>query len=153
MSAVSPEAKAKQKAAKEAYAKSPRGKYSMRKSQAKARGIEFLLTFEDWWQVWQDSGHYDQMGKGLDDYCMGRKGDVGPYAVGNVEIVLVRTNLKDQIKNGRHVTACLTNEQVASILKMCSEGVPQVVAAKQFGIRPNHVWRLINGHRGSLSME
>jgi hypothetical protein len=56
---------------------------SQRRNAAK-RGIPFELTFAQWWQIWQDSGKWAQRGR--TGYVMCRKGDVGPYAVGNVFI-------------------------------------------------------------------
>ena len=62
-------------------------KYLSHKSGAASRGIPFLFTFEQWWEIWQHSGHWHERGHGKDKYCMARPGDIGPYAVGNVKIV------------------------------------------------------------------
>lgn len=51
----------------------------------KVRNIGWELTLWQWWTIWQDSGHWDERGSGR-GYQMCRKGDVGPYAVGNVFI-------------------------------------------------------------------
>ncbi|MGQ7908603.1 hypothetical protein [Burkholderia sp. BC1] len=61
-------------------------KFNSQKYSAKQRGIEFHLTFEQWWNIWQQSGVYHLRGVGKDKYCMGRFGDVGAYALGNVYI-------------------------------------------------------------------
>jgi hypothetical protein len=58
---------------------------------AARRGIGWELTFEQWWALWEESGHWLERGKGQ-GYCMCRNGDVGPYAVGNVSIALSREN-------------------------------------------------------------
>lgn len=65
----------------------PRVKFSSHKSNAKKVGTEFLLTFEEWWKIWSDSGHYHERGQHRGQYVMARIGDKGPYAVGNVKIV------------------------------------------------------------------
>lgn len=49
------------------------------------RGIGWELTFGQWWQLWTASGRWSERGRG-NSYMMCRKGDVGPYAVGNVFI-------------------------------------------------------------------
>jgi len=67
------------------------------KHHAKKRSISFLMTFEEWLQIWNESAHIDQRGRGRGKYCMARIGDAGPYAIDNVKIVLCETNLKEQI--------------------------------------------------------
>jgi hypothetical protein len=69
-----------------------RRKYSAHKSSAKQRGIPFLLTFEQWWQIWQKSGHWEERGH---PYMMMRSKDEGPYAVGNVRIATGAQNAED----------------------------------------------------------
>src|ERR1700761_1832283 len=58
------------------------------KGNAATRGIEFLLTYEEWLKFWQDSGKLDQRGRGRSKYVMARFGDTGPYALGNIKIIL-----------------------------------------------------------------
>ena len=75
--------------------------YASHKCSAKKRGIPFLLTFEEWHKIWQDSGKL--RGRGSDLYCMARHNDTGPYAIGNVSIITNHENLslgnKDRWKN------------------------------------------------------
>lgn len=56
-----------------------------RNAAVRRRGIEWQLTLMDWWTVWQESGRWTERGLGR-GYMMCRKGDLGPYAVGNVFI-------------------------------------------------------------------
>jgi hypothetical protein len=74
---------------------SPAMLYYDQKKAAGKRGIGWNLTFPQWMAAWNSSGKFGQRGKGKDDYCMGRKGDVGPYAEGNVYICTVSQNVKD----------------------------------------------------------
>lgn len=67
------------------------------KARAAKRGIEFLLTFEEWLKIWTASGHLHERGKFKHQYCMARHGDCGPYAVGNVSIVTMEENQRSQI--------------------------------------------------------
>ena len=62
------------------------------RAHAKARGISFELGLWEWWTIWKSSGHWEERGRGENNYCMCRKGDVGPYAAGNVFIALFREN-------------------------------------------------------------
>lgn len=48
--------------------------------------IEFRLSFDEWFQIWTDSGFASQMGVGRGKYCMSRLNDIGHYEVGNVFI-------------------------------------------------------------------
>lgn len=74
-------------------------KYHQQKGNAKSRGVDFHLTFEEWWDIWQQSGFWDKRGKQVGQYCMSRIGDTGPYAVGNVFIQLASDNMMDRWRN------------------------------------------------------
>jgi hypothetical protein len=67
--------------------------YRHQKNNADKRGIEFPITFPQWWGVWQKSGKWDERGRG--QYVMARNGDVGSYSVGNVYICTQSQNSKD----------------------------------------------------------
>lgn len=67
--------------------------YTQHKSNAKTRGIEMLLTFEEWKAIWINSGKWEKRGKGSDKYCMCRVGDKGHYSLGNVFIDLNKNNV------------------------------------------------------------
>lgn len=65
------------------------------KNNAANRGIGWELTLWQWWTIWQQSGKWEQRGRGQ-GYVMCRKGDVGPYAVGNVFIATARENSSEK---------------------------------------------------------
>jgi hypothetical protein len=69
--------------------------YHRHKSAARRRRIPFLLTFEQWWEIWFFSGKWEQRGRRKGQYCMARFGDLGGYEVGNVRIILGRDNLAE----------------------------------------------------------
>lgn len=71
--------------------------WHFQKARASKRGIEFLLTFEEWLKIWTDSGHLHERGRLKHQYCMARNGDCGPYAVGNVSIMTMEENQRSQI--------------------------------------------------------
>lgn len=60
----------------------PNFKYHVHKNGAKRRGIGFLLTFEEWWEIWEP--FWEQRGKEKHSLVMCRYGDTGPYAKDNV---------------------------------------------------------------------
>jgi hypothetical protein len=61
--------------------------YQTQKANAKRRGIAFLLSFDQWLEIWIASGYWTQRGRGSKFYCMSRINDIGAYEVGNVLIV------------------------------------------------------------------
>ena len=73
-------------------------RFNQHARDASIRGIPFLLTYEEWCYIWDQSGHWDQRGRGPGKYCMSRIGDTGPYAVGNVYINLFSENSRDAHK-------------------------------------------------------
>lgn len=77
--------------------RTPRGAYLAQKRNAAVRGIGWELTFWQWWTIWQESGHWEQRGRGS-GYVMCRKGDEGPYAVGNV---FIATSIEN-VSTGKH---------------------------------------------------
>ena len=63
-----------------------RHKYHCHKSKAKQRGIPFELTFDEWWDIWQQSGKWEQRGCTTGGYVMSRHNDEGAYSMDNVFI-------------------------------------------------------------------
>lgn len=80
----------------------PRDRYNQHKYNATKSGREFRLTFDEWWDIWEKSGHYEDRGRSVGCYCMSRVGDLGAYEVGNVFIQLWTSNSSDGWKNGKH---------------------------------------------------
>lgn len=68
--------------------------YIQQKANAGRRGIEWNLNLAEWWDIWQKSGKWELRGRG-EGYCMGRSGDAGTYAVGNVYICTIGQNFSD----------------------------------------------------------
>ena len=63
------------------------------KTNAKRRGIEFQFSFNEWLNVWESSGKLKYRGRNHGKYCMARYNDCGPYAIGNVKIILHTENV------------------------------------------------------------
>lgn len=64
------------------------------RASAKARGIGFEMTFDEWREIWKKSGHWRDRGNRKGQYVMARHGDAGPYAVGNVSIIAFEENVR-----------------------------------------------------------
>ncbi len=77
----------------------PEVQYKQQQTHAKQREIEFNLTFDQWYSIWVESGHYEDRGKRIGQYCMSRCGDKGAYEVGNVFIQLHSKNVSDGFKH------------------------------------------------------
>jgi hypothetical protein len=71
-------------------------KFIDHRTSARNRGLDFNLTFSEWWDIWEQSGHWEQRGRRRDQYVMSRKNDIGPYEVGNVFIQLASGNSYDR---------------------------------------------------------
>jgi hypothetical protein len=76
-------------------------KYNVHKNGAKSRNIEWLFTFDTWWDMWEQSGKWSQRGNKRGCYVMARIGDIGPYCPTNVRIILAEDNHKEAKINGR----------------------------------------------------
>jgi hypothetical protein len=63
-----------------------RYKYHCHKGKAKHRGIAFELTFDEWWDIWQQSGKWEERGCRKGGYVMSRHNDEGSYSINNVFI-------------------------------------------------------------------
>jgi len=72
-----------------------RKRYTQHKSNAKMRGVEFLLTFEQWKDWWIATGKWEQRGKLRGQYVMRRHGDIGPYSIDNVFCGVTEENVRD----------------------------------------------------------
>lgn len=70
----------------------PLGAYNNQIRNARFRKIEWNFKLWTWWQVWQQSGKWEQRGRSGDAYVMARPFDSGPYEPGNVYITTLRDN-------------------------------------------------------------
>ena len=69
---------------------SPRARYRQHKANAAARGIEFDMTFREWWDIW--ALHFHNRGSRPGQMQMCRTADEGGYRPGNVRIDTVEAN-------------------------------------------------------------
>ena len=71
--------------------RAPLGAWRSQANNARARGIAWELGLWEWWTFWQESGRWNERGRGQ-GYVMCRKNDQGPYALDNVFIALAVEN-------------------------------------------------------------
>lgn len=87
--------------------------YHSQKKIAEKRNIDFLLTFDEWYQWWLSNG-IDKNGPsqkelGIDrknTLCMCRYGDIGPYSLDNIYCATASQNAKDMVTNGSMFRQC-----------------------------------------------
>jgi len=65
---------------------------TMDKRDAAGNPVEMKMSFQEWLQIWIESGKYHLRGNRRGCYVMARKDDLGHYAVGNVDIVTTEEN-------------------------------------------------------------
>jgi hypothetical protein len=99
-----------------------RQKFRGHRSSATQRGIPFLLTFQEWLVWWEAfSPNWRELrGQGRGKYHMSRRGDKGPYALGNIEPKLHEVNAAESrrqtVPRGEgHKLAKLTDERVLQV--------------------------------------
>ena len=73
----------------------PAQAFTTQKFNALSRGIEWKFKFSDWWNLWEESGHWENRGRERGQYVMARLGDTGAYEVDNVEIITCTQNIRD----------------------------------------------------------
>ncbi len=74
--------------------------------------IEFRLSFDEWFAIWQASGKLEQRGRCVGQYCMSRVNDTGHYEVGNVFIQQHSNNIRQGLTGKTRV---FTAEHCAKI--------------------------------------
>lgn len=82
-------------------------KWEMQRKSSLLRGIEWHLTFAEWYAVWQASGKLHLRGRGKGKYCMSRIKDAGGYRMGNVHVQLCTDNSKEAVEQWRGKTKAI----------------------------------------------
>jgi ribosomal protein L37E len=72
--------------------------FNAHKKSAENRGIDFNLTFDEWYNWWLNNGldrNISQGKRNKDTLCMCRYGDIGPYSLDNIYCATAGQNSKD----------------------------------------------------------
>jgi hypothetical protein len=73
---------------------SPRSRFIQRRARAKQRGIPFMLSYQQWLDIWGDK--LPLRGRGLGRLCMASRRDRGGYQRHRVEIIADNKNVEDR---------------------------------------------------------
>lgn len=122
----------------------PKKAYDDQKRHAEQRGIEFILSYENFLEVWLLSGKWLKRGRGFGEFCMCRFNDTGPYARQNVYIDSVENNLK-QRWNNREVIDLTKAREISELY--FSGKYKQHEIAELFGVTQSYVSRIVNKKR------
>ena len=94
--------------------------FTAQRNGAKRRGIQFLLTWEQWRAWWLTDGRWANRGCHTGGLVMGRKGDYGPYAIDNVycctngeNAAYANKNRKKQIQLPLELAAVAVEQEAA----------------------------------------
>lgn len=78
--------------------------YNNKRGDACKRGIDFLITLEEMWNIWcpywEESSEYQT--PGYRKYCLSRNGDTGPYSLSNCTIQTHSSNSKERWQTNRN---------------------------------------------------
>jgi DNA invertase Pin-like site-specific DNA recombinase len=129
--------------------------YGRQKRTAAFRGIEWQITFDEWWAWWQEDSRWQRRGAERDQLCMARIGDSGPYAIGNIYCTTKSENMRDAWGNGRcdGKVGCphkLSNHDVEQAKAMLAEGSPFKEVAKRVGVNRDTLRRYLPDGGGAL---
>lgn len=120
------------------YNRTPKGCYVMHKSSAKQRGVDFNLSFDEWWGYWEP--HFDKRGLTSESYQMCRYGDKGGYELGNVYMATLATNRKDTKK--------LSDKLVEYVRRtVAAKEKTQTALAEELGVSESTISFVVN-HKG-----
>lgn len=103
----------------------PRTSYQMftaQRANSGQRGIDFLLSYEEWLGIWVASGKLSKRGRGKNKYVMARFGDKGPYAVGNVKIITSSKNLSEGLVGNANALGHKHPPKVLAVMRKKRKG-------------------------------
>jgi hypothetical protein len=67
--------------------------YTTHRLNAVRRGIEFQISFEEWFIWWKTDNRWEKRGNRKGNLVMARENDEGPYRIGNVFCATLEDNL------------------------------------------------------------
>ncbi|RKY56962.1 MAG: hypothetical protein DRP93_00225 [Candidatus Neomarinimicrobiota bacterium] len=128
--------------------------YHAHKNNATYRGAEYLLTFEEWYGLWESSGKWEQKGVRGHQYVLGRKDPTKPFVVDNCVIRTQSENMQraskgkpksvntkrlmSQAKQGKektelHKQHMSEGQAKAALVKVTCENCGKVVTRQCYG--------------------
>lgn len=114
-----------------AYRDKNRSIWYTQKAHARRRRIPFLLTFEEWWDIWQQSGHWEERGRKMGQYVMSRPNDKGAYEIGNVRIITTEQNLREANTGNQHRLGVPHTMETKIMMSQNSRGHKKAMTTRQ----------------------
>jgi hypothetical protein len=102
--------------------KEAKKKYNFHRYTGTAR-CGFELTFEEWLDIWIQSGHWNKRGRCKGEYVMSRFSDSGPYKVGNVFIKSQTYNNAEYCRTRKGLPGPKISEETKAKMKASHTGV------------------------------
>lgn len=99
--------------------------YNLQTHQARKRGIEWKLTYQEWLAWWGDD--IERRGVGHDKLQMQRFHDKGAYEIGNIKKGYPRDNAKTS-------AACRINKNIENLKKQYHENLNNYAISNEFAI-------------------
>lgn len=130
--------------------------FTRQRSDAKRRGIQFQISFNEWcswWKAQLGPDWFELRGRNADNYVMARKGDKGSYKLGNVICLTMAENARQGHLGKKRTTAQnqtratdnlgelnssakLTSKEVVEIFVSPDKGLK---LAKRYGVTPSNI--------------
>lgn len=92
--------------------------YKYKRGDAKKRGIQFNLTIDECWSLWEPYWHdNDSKTTGYRKWCLARHGDRGPYSLSNCAIKTHGENSKERWRTNRNFKPGKGNANIQEYIK------------------------------------
>lgn len=88
--------------------------YAMKRGNSRKRGIDWQLTLEQCWSLWQPywQASRDNFSQGYCGWCLARNGDRGPYSLENCTIKTHGENSQERWETNRNYQAGLGDPRI-----------------------------------------
>jgi hypothetical protein len=110
--------------------KEARKKFIAHKNRSATKKIQFEFTFDEWLNMWLESGHWYERGKKKGQYVMSRKGDAGPYSIDNVYINTHANNIREAWLGKKRGPASLEHKELNRISQIGKKQSQETISKK-----------------------
>jgi len=118
----------------------PREKYTGMRFHSEERGIDFNLSYEEFLEMWLESGKWELRGKHKEAYQLCRYHDEGAYSVNNCYIGTVQQNQHDKHK--------IPDGETGEIIKEWLSGLySQREIGDKYGLTQSTISKIVNFKR------
>lgn len=110
-----------------------RQKFNNQRTHARIRNIEWNLSFDEWYDWWQETKKYHLRGCQKGQYVMARYDDTGPYSLDNIFCCSVEQNNSDRHKFNNYVSNT-GKRNAKKIMTPDGEFESKIAAANYYGL-------------------